>query len=311
MIRTLLLCVFLAHCGSAETVRITLRQDAEVASPQAVLADVAEVHGDFAVVHALSGVVVQQLPDLAVYDIDRQAIRMALAKIIDVHKLEISGKCRLQREAQVVAEDDIIDAAKQQVLATIAGDIEVTVARKPAPIIVPADDDAEIYLKAEPLTNSLSGEMPYRVRVLRNDREIGRSLVVLTARTFRTVAVAARTMSSGTLLGLGDVRLERVDINSASATATTRLEDVVGMTLINHVKEGEPMTRRLIQRAPAVHGGKPVTLVYERDTFFLTAPGTALSNGAVGDVINVRRESDGKNVQAKVTEEGCLLVNFQ
>jgi flagella basal body P-ring formation protein FlgA len=311
MMRVLLLCVVLASCGSAEELRITLRENAEVAAPQAVLADVAEVRGDFAVVNALSSVVVQQLPDLAVYDIDDQAIRRALAKIIDVRNLDIPGKCRLQREAQTFAEDDIVGAARQQVLATIAGDVEVTVARKPVPILVPADEEAETTLKAEPLTNSISGEMPYRIRVMRNDRELGRGLVVLTVRTFRTVAVAARTMRSGTLLGLGDVRLDRVDINAASATAVTKLEDVVGMTLINHVKEGEPLTGRLINQAPAVLGGKPVTLVYERDNFFLTAPGTALSNGAIGDVINVRRESDGRNVQAKVMEEGRLLVNFQ
>ncbi len=61
---------------------------------------------------------------------------------------------------------------------------------------------------------------------------------------------------------------------------------------------------------PAVRGGKPVELVFVTGDLALVGSGIALADGAIGDVIQIRRTNDGRTIQAKIVADGRAQANF-
>lgn len=293
--------------AAAEDIVIRLHAEASVAAEHALLGDVAVVEGEAATAATLRAVAVQTLPDLGARTVGEREVRSAIGRLAAGRSVRIEGGCRVARAALTLDTERLLAAATAQARRGHA-EAEIEVVRPPAPLVVPDGGDA-VELVAEPLTDNAVGEVPMRIRALRAGRELGRGLAVLRVRVWVEQVVAARGLPRGVRIDAADVRLERREAR-ANDDAVTDAGLVVGWTTRLAIAEGSPVTRRHAAPPPAVQGARAVELLFVRGDFAIAAVGTALSDGAIGDVIQVRRGTDGKVVQAKVVADGRVQANF-
>lgn len=302
--RVLMALLVLAPLVAGE-VTITLRPAVSLAAERATLADVAELSGDQNVITVISGMTVAELPDLRERRLEPDEIRRAIGLGLST-SLIIHGDCRVARRGQVIAEQDLVSAAKA--LITAEGDeLTITVLRSSGVVTIP-DGGSEPRLSAQALDTSRSGDIPFRIRVMRGEVEHARALVTLRVVRHRQVTVAARAIRRGERISPGDLRSDRmaVERNLAECPAP---EALIGREARLDIAEGTPLSERVVIQPPAVRSGQGITLLVTSERFHLTAPGEALNDGRIGEQIAVRRHADGRTVRGTVVAEGQVRLD--
>lgn len=290
---------------SAGEVGVVLRPVVSVAAERATLGDVAELTGDEALIAVIRDLTVVELPDLRTRHLEPDEIRRAVGLGLGT-TLKVSGISDVSRRGQVIPEDELVRAASA---AINVGDDEVTITtlRSSGSVTLPAGG-AEVAIVAEPLDQMRSGDIPFRVRVMRGEVEVGRALVTLRVVRQRTMTVTARAIRKGERIGPGDLRSERVHVGRGSATAVTQA-DLIGREARMDLAEGTPLTTAVVINPPDVRVGQQVVLVVDSERFHLTAAGESLNDGRIGEVISVRRAADGRTVRGTVVAEGRVRLD--
>jgi flagella basal body P-ring formation protein FlgA len=210
----------------------------------------------------------------------------------------------LTRTSSIIDPDRLTAAAEAVIRAKHSG-ADIAISRAPTAVVIPAGSAPDLV--AEALAGDGIGEAPFRVRVLRDGRELGRALVVLQVAVLGDQVVAVRAISRGALIDAADLRIERLPMRRG-IEAVTKPETVIGSLAKLDIAEGAVISSRWIKPRPAVEGGQSVTLVYVHGDFAICAPATAMGSGAIGEQINVRRATDGKTVLATVTKTGEVEI---
>lgn len=83
-------------------------------------------------------------------------------------------------------------------------------------------------------------------------------------------------------------------------------EDVGGMELTRNLRAGEILRDSYIKQPPLVERGEHVKVLYQNDAIVISGLGKALDEGAMGDIIDVRR--DHSVLQCKVTGKQLVQV---
>ena len=133
--------------------------------------------------------------------------------------------------------------------------------------------------------------------------------VQVVARIYAPVAVAARPLTRGELIGEADVRMEEQDITRLPAGFLTDLAEVVGMKTRRPLATGHVIGKTAIEAPNLVRRGQSVTLVSGAGPVQVRVNGTALGDGALGERVRVRNDSSRRVVEGVVTEDGSVQVN--
>jgi flagellar basal body P-ring formation protein FlgA len=96
----------------------------------------------------------------------------------------------------------------------------------------------------------------------------------------------------------------------AGAVFETR-EAVLGKVARRTLFAGQPIPVNGIRDPYAVTQGSPVLIVFETDSLVITARGTALQSGKVGDPVSVRNVSSGAVVVGIARADGSVCVGTQ
>jgi len=294
--------------AASEGITITLRENATVPAAHATLADIATIAADEATVARLGVVAVQELPDLGTHTVTPAQVRSTVGRLVAGRPLAITGSCLLVRASATILPEAFAAAAERAVRVKVGTEARIVVARPAIAVLVPDDAAIPYELVADTLVDDPLGEVPVRLRVLRAGRELGRGLVVLQVRVLRDQVVVARALTHGAILGLDDLSVESREARPGDGENPTNIAAVLGWQTRASIVPGTVLTRRLAQPLPAVRGGRAVELVIETGTLALTAPGVALSDGAIGDVIQVRRTTDNRTVSGAVVAEGRVRL---
>lgn len=301
MIRlVLLLFAVLAGTGaSGADVDIRLRPSVTLPAAQATLADIADISGDAQLASTLASLTIIDLPTLGEHCIDERTIRQSLGRTA-VGRVTVSGKCQLRRATHVVSTEDLIAAARAAVSAD--GDtVHITVVKEPPALAIPASAQLPTLIAA-PLDNARTGTIPFTIRILDNGRECARTLVTLRIERLRTVPVAARALRRGDILSALDVASCSIAVDAHSHYLSRDL--ALGQVVRLDMKEGAPFTTMSLIPSRDVRGGTSVVVTVGRSGFAVTGNGTALADGSTGDMIPVRRASDGRVINARITGPG-------
>lgn len=280
----------------------------ELASGRATLGDIASIVADEPMRTALAGCEVQRLPGLAPYRIEPAAVLAAIAGLVDPTTVTVSGVCTVQRQVRCISETELAEAAS----AAVRGDatdpgLRITVVRTSGALRVPADTQA--HLAATALVQARIGEVPYRVQVLNGNRELARGLVVLLVGRSGPVVQAARPIARGQAIDLADLTVVERELTAADREAMTDPAPLLGQVATRAIDAGAVITSSALRLPWLVRSGAQIELLYCGDGFELRAAGEALANGAVGQVIRVRR-SGGEIISARVVSDGVLQIDF-
>jgi len=305
----LLLLLRAPGASCAEALRITLKAHAEVSGRIITIGDIADLAGEPGLVARLAAVTMLELTDLTEHRLSAAQVSTAAAAAAPGRALQVVGECRVARRALVIGADALVAAAVAAAGAEGGLETVATRVRDGGALIVPADD-LPTRLVAEALDRSPGGEIPYRVRVLRGESELARTLITLQVTRYRAVAVAARNIRAGELIAAADVRSTRMALDAVSRYAPEQGDALVGQTARLDIAEGTPLAAGLLRPHLDVRGGAAVTLVFSSAGIEVSGSGEALSDGKIGDLVQVRRSSDGSCVKGKVSAPGEVRVNY-
>ena len=290
---------------AAGEVTVTLRPVVSVASERATLSEVAELSGDAALIAVIRDLPVVELPDLRERELEAGEIRRAIGHGLG-SSLIVIGTSRVARRGRTIAEADIVQAARATIVAD-GDEMVITTLRSSGVLVVP-DGGSEVTMVAQPLDQSRIGDIPFKVRLMRGEVEVARALVTLRVVRHRQMMVASRQLRRGERIGAGDVRTERVAVNRAGTAALTSKE-IIGREARVDLAEGTPLSAAVIVLPPNVRAGQGIVLLVNTERFQLTAKGAALNDGHIGEIISVRRETDGRTVRGKVIADGQVLLD--
>lgn len=300
-------CAAVHAAVSPESVAIRLRPSVVLAAPYATLADLAELSGSPAAVAALEKIVIQDLRAVPVL-VEESLIRVRIAKQAPDVAVTITGQTQVSQPLRTVSVDAQVQAATA-VLVHAGEDVDIVMQRASGPLTI-ADDGSPPVIDATPLDRGRVGDVAFRVRLMRGEDELARSLVVLRVRRYARVVVLATDVRRGALLGAGDLTVQRVELSTMTQDAFSDPNLALGFQVTRDATAGQILTPTLASAPLAVRPGQGVTLVWRTGTVELSALGEALAGGRDGEIIGVKRASDQQRVRGQIIGPGKVLINF-
>jgi flagella basal body P-ring formation protein FlgA len=85
--------------------------------------------------------------------------------------------------------------------------------------------------------------------------------------------------------------------------------DIVGMAAARTLLPGQSIPMASVAPPRALRAGAPVKMLYVDGGLTITASGSALQDGAVGQLVKVRNDDSGVTVSGRVRGDGSVLVN--
>ena len=189
-------------------------------------------------------------------------------------------------------------------------DLVIEVQRAPSDLLVVGSTHDLSYLVNLPPGRRVLGTVTVRVAVSRGRRVLAYAGVVLNVRVFQGMVLATRPIARGERLTKDNVRLQRVELTSATGRALTDLREALGREAKHDIRRFDAVTRRMVVAARVVQRGGIVTLVAVAPGLRITAKGVALKDGAVGQTIGVRNIDSSKIVYGRVIDASTVQVTF-
>ena len=144
-----------------------------------------------------------------------------------------------------------------------------------------------------------------------NDRHVRKVAVSGKTSIKQDVVKAARKIHSGELISEEDLTLETQCVMSRQGrNVLTLKEAVVGKKAVRNIREGQWITRVMIQAPPLVKKGKKVIIKAHNETLQVSTVGKVLEDGRAGDQVKVVNIGSGKEILATVMEPGVVQVQF-
>jgi flagella basal body P-ring formation protein FlgA len=279
-----------------------IRATVQVASARATIADVAEIEADADVRDRLAGIVVAELPTLTPVMVDARLLVALATKAAAPANLRIVGSGQVARRTRLFSSDELLAAAT----ATLPGGARAALVRAGTALAVP--DSVELRLAAEPIDPTAVGEVPYRVRAMEGDRELGRTLVVLRIERVIGIVVALHDIAQGALIGPQDLRVEQRIAERSNLAAAVDPAVLAGSLARRAIKAGDPVSPQLTSKPPAVRAGAIVAVVWQGDGFAVELQATALGDAKAGERLGLRRVGDGALLRGIAQTDGTVLA---
>jgi flagellar basal body P-ring formation protein FlgA len=127
---------------------------------------------------------------------------------------------------------------------------------------------------------------------------------------FGEVAVATRSLGRGDILQPGDIRFVRQNISQIGPNYIDAPTRALGLELKRPLREGETLRLSYLESPKIVQRGDAVALEAQTQGLSVTAPGTAMANGHVGERIRVRNTQSDRIVDALVIAPGRVRVKY-
>jgi flagella basal body P-ring formation protein FlgA len=123
------------------------------------------------------------------------------------------------------------------------------------------------------------------------------------------VAVLAKSLSRGATLTEDVIRTQRMDTTTLSFGYYSDVGRLSGQTLRRAAAAGTVITPDLVAIPPMVRKGEQVTLIAQRQGIAIRAPGRAMVDAQIGDLIQVRNLSSERVVEGRVRGPGEVVVH--
>lgn len=127
---------------------------------------------------------------------------------------------------------------------------------------------------------------------------------------YQPVLIARRPLPRGTTLVAADVEVVEKDVARLTQGYLTEVRAIEGMVLKRSINSGMVLTPGMIQHPTSIRRGERVTILGAIGGIEVRMEGTALVDGAKGEVIRVRNLSSGREVEGVVVAPGIVQVRL-
>jgi flagella basal body P-ring formation protein FlgA len=124
------------------------------------------------------------------------------------------------------------------------------------------------------------------------------------------VLVAARGLPRGTVIEPSDLTVQERDLQGGPLGYLTQAKQAVGMRTTRPLRPGALIEQDSVEQVPVVSRGQRVWLVAESSSLQVRTIGTALQDGAIGELVKVENTSSGKVVWGVVARQGVVRISL-
>ncbi len=154
-----------------------------------------------------------------------------------------------------------------------------------------------------PLAATVMGEGAYRTAQVACAIPRWTLYVEVSLVRMETVLVATRSLAMGQRLRAGDFRAIRVASNDIAGEPVSA-RDAIGKEVAAPLAPGETITRNQIVIPIAVRNGERIVIQWESAGVSVSAAGTALESGSIGQSILVENDASQRRVTAVILAAG-------
>lgn len=129
-------------------------------------------------------------------------------------------------------------------------------------------------------------------------------------RLFRPIVVATRPLKRNQVLGPADVSMLEQDIGALSRGYLTDAAQAIGKKLTRPIQADQVLTPATLELAESIRRGDQVVITARSGTISVRMPGEALSDGVLGEQINIRNQRSQRTVRARVVGPGQVEVEM-
>lgn len=167
--------------------------------------------------------------------------------------------------------------------------------------------DSELSLKVHNRSRT-GGRMSVNVSCQSNTR--WSIYVPVTVKQFGSVMIASRSVGRGGRITAADLIREERRLDTITAGYFTQKANLTGMTARRNIRSGMVIAPVHVRPPYAVKKGENVIIKAAIGGVEVRMDGTALDNGAEGEVIDVSNSSSNKTVEALVIRPGVVQVRL-
>ena len=125
---------------------------------------------------------------------------------------------------------------------------------------------------------------------------------------FADVLVASDKIATRQIVDDEDFVVQRTNITTLLEKPVTDISVITGLRMKRNLVKGAVLTWSAVETTPEVESGREVSIVYQSGMCRITATGTALQSGRLGDHIKIRNNSSRQVVLATVTNTSEVSV---
>lgn len=224
----------------------------------------------------------------------------------DALAYSIPQSVTIERSGREISNEEVLGAVKNELIRSQGLDLQVRGVAWNNQYVIPM---GATEVRIERLGLPSSGRLPIRVTVDVDGTPATRFLATATVDDWRAVPIVNRTIERGELIATDDISVVRMNMSSQPADLADNDRTVVGKRTKARINAGAPVRLSQIDVPPAVAKGEKAVMIYEAGGLKVTAVGIALEDGITGEDMNLKNETSGKIVRAKVIGQSTVKVN--
>jgi flagella basal body P-ring formation protein FlgA len=157
---------------------------------------------------------------------------------------------------------------------------------------------------------SFRGNISLPVDVVADGRTNRRLIVSLRVRRYGEVFIASGSIPRHADIDPDQLVRLTVETTMLPDDLVTKREQIAGKRSNRNINEGVILRESMLETAPMIHSGDPVTLEVRRGSVTVTTAAVARGDGAAGDIIQVQRAGTHERLRARViNNRKVVLVN--
>lgn len=165
--------------------------------------------------------------------------------------------------------------------------------------------DIKIILPSNTL--NYSGMTSGRARISINGQFYRDISFSVSLKIFDTVLIANHDLTFDAPVTANDFRLEEITIDGR-AEYIKDISEIRGLVPLRYIRAGSPVAKNYFQQPMAVKSQHPVRIIFHVNGLEVSAKGTAMVSGRIGQVIRVKNDASQKILSARVIDSQTVEV---
>ncbi len=172
--------------------------------------------------------------------------------------------------------------------------------------------DGKVEIKVDKIaTKNITSRMIARVSIFVNDKFAKSIGLPVEIKAYKNVLVARYQINRDELITADKVEWKSVDITNNTRDFLREEDLQKGVTALKTYMPNEAINMRFAKITPAIAKNSVVKVVFTTNgTLSVSTEGIALSDGRIGDVINIENKTYKKIYTGKVIDENKVLIEI-
>jgi flagella basal body P-ring formation protein FlgA len=154
------------------------------------------------------------------------------------------------------------------------------------------------------------GQTSFTVSLRAGTKPLRKEHVKTTLWVLMDVVVSTKSLSSGTVLGAGDVKVMQKWYDAVPQNRISDLKEVIGKKLSVSINPHMEITKNVLKDCPIVRRNQPVRIVLDNGILCITATGVSQEDGILGEVVRVQNTASKRIIHARVRGNALVAVDF-